>query len=277
MAKRSWVAAAIVLGVGAARCLYPYVDPLTGGGTGPSDASVDAPKEAAAEGGTDGGSGRYCASLLPAPGFCDDFDDQGSFVPKWDSVYTRAGGSVARDGTDFRSSPNSLLTISPPANGPSSATLNHASVGSKGKVRVAYDIKVEARDTKSVYAEIDYIHFDGPGFSFATYFRLNTDANNATQLAAEAYLADGGIPAHNLTLPAARFDKWTRVAISIDVVSTPHVLSVSIDGVAAGSQVLEPNMYGPGPVTVSPGIGFTASPSATDWRIRYDNLTIDWE
>ena len=277
MARRSWIAVAIVLGVGGAQCLFPYVDPLTGSGVSPSDASFAGPKAASADGRADAEGGRFCASLSPPPGFSDDFDDPGPFIPKWDSAYTRAGGSVVRDGMDFRSSPSSLLTISPPASGPSSAVLNHASNGAKGKVRVAYDIKVDARDSKSAYAEVDYIRFEGAGFRFSTYLRLNLDANSPTQLAAEAYLADGGISAHNLSLPAARFDKWTHVAISIDVVSSPHMLSVSIDGAPAATQVLESNMYGPGPVTVSPGIGFTASPSASDWRIRYDNLTIDWE
>lgn len=277
MAKRSWIAAAVALGVCAARCsLLPELDGLSGGTSVPSDASFDAPKEAASDAGADAG-GRFCASLSPTPGFCDDFDDPGPFVPKWDAIDTRAGASVVRDGTDFRSSPSSFLGISPPANGPSSAALNHLSGSAKGKVRFAYDVKVDARDSKGAYAETDYISFSGTGFEFATYFRLNFDPGITTQLAAEAYLADGGIPAHNVSIPGARFDKWTHVVITIDVVSNPHVLGVSIDGAPPITQVLESNMYGPGPVRVSPGIGYTASPSTGDWRIRYDNVTIDWE
>lgn len=281
MASRSWIATAIVFGFGAAQCLFPYVDPLTGSGSTGADASVDGPKEASTDGGSDVTSdvpaGRYCATLSPTPSFCDDFDDTGLITPKWDGVSTNAGATIARDSADSVSAPSSLLAVSPPGNGTSSAYAYHASVSPKSKVRVAFDIKIDARDTQSGYAEIDYIRFEGAGFQFASYLRVNTPSKYETQLAVEAYLPDGGIPVHDLTVTGGRFDQWTRVAITFDLASNPHLASVSINGVQVASQALEANMYGPGPVTVRPGIGFVGSPAASSWKIRQDNLTIDWE
>jgi hypothetical protein len=54
-------------------------------------------------------------------------------------------------------------------------------------------------------------------------------------------------------------------------------LTVTIDGNVAALLTLEPNLYAPAPVRVRPGIGYTGYPTTGDWRIRYDNVTIEWE
>ena len=75
---------------------------------------------------------------------------------------------------------------------------------------------------------------------------------------------------------APRFDVWTRVTVDIDV-GTAHAMTVTIGGQIAAVQSLEANLYAPGPMTVKVGIGYTGSPTTSDWRVRYDDTTIDWQ
>lgn len=254
------------------RCaLMPAVDELSGGER-VSDAAAEQRDAASPDGGD---AGRWCDSVSPKPMFCDDFDDQGP-LSRWDGQYTRAGGFVGRDDASARSAPSSLLVVTPPATGPGSAIVYRATTTPKSKVRVAYDVKIDARDSKSGYAESDYIRFDGP-LRFSVYLRLNLDPKVTNVITSEAY-PDGGVQAHDVSLGVgSRFDAWTRVVVTVDLASNPRTLTATLDGVPVASQVLEPSLYGPGPVAVQPGLGYTGAPTESDWRIRYDNVTIDWE
>jgi hypothetical protein len=281
MAKvaRAWTATVVVVfGAASAQCsLLPSLDALSGG-EGAPDASDEGPRDAspadADAGGGGGDGGRWCASLSPAPMFCDDFDDQGPFK-LWTDQYVRANATVSRDGTAFRSAPNAFFANAPASVDPSSAIVYLSTTATKSKLRVAYDMRIDARDPPTGYAEINYIHF---GSQFASYLRIHADATQDTSLAIEAYLPDGGIPSHDIAIAGKpRFDGWRRVGIVLDVASTPRTLTITMDGTFAGSQVLEPDLYQPGPVKVDLGIGFTDHPSSSNWSIRYDNVTIDWE
>jgi len=277
---RAWTAVSVVaLGAGAVQCsLLPSLDGLVGG-QGLPDASDEVPRDvspadAPAE---SGDGGRWCASLSPTPMFCDDFDDQGPFT-RWTDLYVRSGGTVGRDGTAFRSAPNALLALSPASVDPSSSLVYLSTTATKSKVRIAYDMRIDARDPKTGYAEINYINFDTPGLAFAVYLRVFDSASSVTRITSEVYLPDGGIPAHDVALAGMpRFDVWTRVGVEVDVASTPRTLTVTIDGIVAALQTLEPGLYAPGPVSARVGIGYTGYPTTGDWRIRYDNVTIDWE
>jgi hypothetical protein len=57
--------------------------------------------------GAEGSTGPYCASLTPAPRFCDDFDSI-PLAAKWSDVKVFDGGGVALDTAFARSSPRSL-------------------------------------------------------------------------------------------------------------------------------------------------------------------------
>jgi len=106
--------------------------------------------------------------------------------------------------------------------------------------------------------------------------RVFDDPSSITTMTSEANV-DGGVLAHDVPLAGApRFDAWTRVTVDIDL-ATAHAMTVTIDGQTAGTQSLESNLYAPGPMTVRVGIGYTGSPTTSDWRIRYDNATIDWQ
>jgi hypothetical protein len=145
-------------------------------------------------------------------------------------------------------------------------------------VRVAYDMRIDARDQQTKYAEINYIAFDSAVLHFRVYMRVGGSASDPTTITSEVYLADGGVPSHDVALSGTpSFDTWKRVAVEVDVGSTPHTMSATLDGKVVATQTLEPDLYTPGPVSVRPGIGYTGYPTTSDWRVRYDNVTIDWQ
>ena len=250
--------------------------PSLGGLSDENDAAqLDVADAAKTDGPIEGGdAGRWCDSLSPAPMFCDDFDDQGPLT-RWTDSFVRAGATIGRDGTDFQSSPNALLALSPPANSPSGAYVYLDTASTKSKVHIAYDMRIDARDTSVGYAEINYVIIAAP-IPIDFYMRVFDDPSSITTMTSEANV-DGGVLAHDVPLAGApRFDAWTRVTVDIDL-ATAHAMTVTIDGQTAGTQSLESNLYAPGPMTVRVGIGYTGSPTTSDWRIRYDNATIDWQ
>lgn len=278
---RAWAGAGVVvaLGVGVTQCaLMPSLDGFSGSQGVPEASLPDASEAGGDAGRSDAGDGgRWCASLSPAPFFCDDFDDQGP-LSRWTGQNVGSGSSVARDGTAFQSAPNALLTLTPASVGPTSSYVYLSTTATKQKVHVAYDMRIDARDPKTGYAEVNYIDFDTPGLKFAIYMRVYDSVTSLSTLTSEVYLPDGGIPAHDVALAGnPRFDGWRRVTVDVDLASTPHTLSATIDGKLAAQQTLESGLYGPGPVTVRPGIGYSGYPTTSEWRVRYDNVTIDWE
>jgi hypothetical protein len=275
---RASVLVAMLVGVGCG--LFPSLDGLSG--EHPDGSAVDASDASfvsdavTADAADAGDGGRWCDSLVPAPMFCDDFDDQG-FFSRWTNTLTANGGSVSRDTSAFQSAPNSLLSLAPASSSSVQAAVYLEATTTKSKVHAAYDMRIDARDPAVGYAEVNYIHFYTPGLEFAFYMRVYNNTGPST-ITSEAYLADGGIPSHDVPLAgSSTFAAWTRVDVDVDLASSTHMLTVKLDNQIAGQQVLESNLYAPGPVRVTVGTGYTGHPTTSAWTIRYDNATIDWQ
>lgn len=263
-------AVATLVAASFARCaLFPATDELMGRDAGSSDAHVVDGPEAAPPG--DARPSRYCEQLSPKPKFCDDFDDVA--LGAWTATETNAGGTVTRDSTNARSAPNALVTMTPGA-AIQQARVRYRITAPK-VVHVAYDIRVDVRGT---YVELGYVRFvTGASMRSQVYLRARGLPSPAA-VTTEAPLSDGGLAVHDVSLAGMpTFADWTRVAIDIDVAATPPSLTVSINGTIAGSQVLEASRYYPTDfVDVEVGTGYTDKAS-TEWRVRYDNATIDWQ
>jgi hypothetical protein len=276
------------LAVSATQCsLTTSVDGLSGGSApdagsaGDAGGSADAPLGDGAlldatvvDAGSD--AGRFCASLTTQPSFCDDFDDEGPFST-WTTSDVGAGGSAVRDRSAAVSAPNSLLTTSAVSAVSVPALLGVASPTPVHRVRIAYDLRVEARDPQTAYAEVGYIRV-GPSDAraHAFYMRLYADPALSTSFTAEAYLPDGGISQKNFNpVINPQFTKWTRVAVDYDLRAAPRV-EVSIDGMSAGQTALDATIFTPGFASVEVGLGYTGHPMSAAWQLRYDNVTVDW-
>ena len=253
---------------------YSGAVPPSEAGNDAADATTDADADADAGGGKDGG--RFCASLTPSPTFCDDFDEEGPFTP-WVETRVNAGSTITRDHGAFRSAPSSLLTVSQgSAMGGGAAFLRLTSPSAVRRARFAYDLRVDARDPQTGYAEVSYLRFGGADKVYAFYVRLFHDPARTTAFTAEAYLPDGGIPQHNVNLAGdPKFTDWTRIVVDVDLRTAPHV-TVTVDGALAGETTLEPSLYPPSVATVEPGVGYAGSPAGA-WKLRYDNVAVDWE
>lgn len=236
-----------------------------GDATGAADSPVDAV--------TDGG--RFCASLAQAPSFCDDFDDEGPFS-RWTGTRTAKGGMVTRDRGASRSAPNSLLTVSPASASTTSAALSLASTSTIHRVVLGFDMRIDARDLQTGYAEVSYIRFGDPSsWAYAFYMRVYGDPA-LTGATVEAYLPDGGKLQHNVALAGApTFADWTRVVVDLDLRTAPQ-LTVTINGVVAAVAALGPELYPPTVARVEPGVGYVGAPSSGAWSLRFDNVTVDW-
>jgi hypothetical protein len=243
----------------------------TGDHATPDAASAEA-SDAVDAGSVDGDAGRWCASLVPAPMFCDDFDDEGDFLPKWSNVILRNGGTVTRDPSAFRSAPSSMLASTPSSTMDSSGYLVFSPSTTVQHVKLAYDMRIDTRDTQAGYAEIAYVVLTG---AYRTDFYIRAYQDPMKNGFTTESLSDGSVPQHVLDLGSTMtFDTWRRVAIDIDV-ATAHAVTVSIDGIQILNQPLEPELYFPGALEVRPGIGYIDTPSGP-WSMRWDNVTIDW-
>ena len=275
------------LGLGAIHCsLTTTLDGLTGGASAEAGeaGAVDAPVgdgsllDASADAASDGG-GRYCASLTTKPSFCDDFDDEGNFS-NWTTSVIGVGGSVVRDRARAVSAPNSLLATSAPSASSIPALLQLASPSLVHRVRIAYDLRVEARDPQTAYAEVGYIRFGaGETRVHAFYIRLYADPSQSTAFTAEAYLSDGGTSQKNFSpTNNPRLSDWTRVGVDYDLrVGAAPRISVSINGAPAAETALDPALFTPDFASVGVGVGYSGRPSSAAWQLRYDNVTVDWE
>ncbi len=264
----------VMLGTLVLRCaLFPSTDDLTGGGLPAGDAGAgdvldSALPDTGARDAGDAEAGRFCEGLSPQPQFCDDFD--GAQLGLWTSTDFTNGSSVTRDGTDVRSAPNALLTVTP--GGAIQQARVVLNVPAFKKLHVAYDVRIDERGT---YAEIGYVRVQGPGIQNLYYFRAEA-LPTAVAFAAEAYPPDAGLQVHDVSLTGApTFESWTHVDLDLDLAPSPGLVTIRLDGNVAATQSLESGLYVQGAGQVEVGTGYTDSTS-TEFRIRYDNATIDW-
>ena len=106
--------------------------------------------------------------------------------------------------------------------------------------------------------------------------RLYAAVSSGTTFTTEAYLPDGGITQHDMNVAGATFVDWMHVVVDLDLRTAPHV-SITIDGALVRDMPLEPSLYPPALATVETGIGYGGTPSSGPWKLRYDNVTVDFE
>ena len=271
----AWRVRACLIGVIAvplAGCLLPAVELLSGsvGASGDGGPDVQAPPGFDAESGADVGEASapaFCPNLNPAPKFCDDFDRPPTKA--WSSTDVLAGGTVAVDGTAFTSAPNALLTTTPGAD--YQVARRTLSIPNTSHVHVSYRVRVEQFGT---YAEVGYVRVAAAGHPSQFYFRVSS-LPQPVSFATEALPPDGGVIPHQVTLAGApTFDTWRKVEVDLTFGSA-NVVTVKIDGSIVGVQNLESDLYVAGAVTVDVGTGYVDK-SSTAFKIRYDDVTIDW-
>jgi hypothetical protein len=251
------------------------------------DASSDASKPDAATkpdaGKSDAATVGYCASLSPAPDFCDDFDE-GAANPAWDQV-TSLGGAVAVDAAESVSAPDSMVSTVDANQAEGSVDLaGYKSLTSKqgvaGTATLDFEIRIDAGDISSAAdAVLGAIQlYDGNALydlelevsyaSASTYAVSLTEDSPSVPHATGATLALGAWTHVTLSvvLPAGNGGA-TTATMTIDGSST---LSTTVHVLSGGHAIANPIPE----ALVGPTF---ATPAAGGWSVRYDNVTFDVE
>jgi len=230
---------------------------------------VDAPK-------TDGESGTlgFCASLVVAPKFCEDFDT-GLFSTQFTKVHeSNSGGMVSASMGAFQSPPTSLRCSLPANDAGASdyAYMTRLFLGTASSVTYGFDFRVDAWTTggRSGVGAAVVIDDGTPNQHTLSFYVTDTYAaveeiftkNNVQQF------VDHTLAMHPL------LNQWVRVTIGVDLANRTATVKFG------GTDVLGPTALDVSWTTGTPAIDLGLSYSsgqASPWIFRYDNVTVDWK
>lgn len=319
----TWVLPVAIAGCMAAGCsLFTSFDGLTGGGgaaepddgsvapVGASDAGATAsPHDAslrhdASESGAtpnpledaaappndsgaipESGATGYCASLSPAPRFCDDFDESTS-LSKWDStgsVHGLNNVSSAQSTSPSQSVASSSVAVStgqvvdvglyklfPALTGiPRVETLSfdmYIDVIDSAHAALAVVGALAMRNTTGGLHELQFVVTLNNGKVVPTFPEYTEPGDGG----ATGYVAHG-------TTTTLSLKTWTRVTIELSMGNpnggAGNAARLLFDGVQAATIGVNLSVSNPAPQLVL-GLSYVSPPS-DGWTVRYDNVTFD--
>jgi hypothetical protein len=223
----------------------------------------------------------FCASLSPAPAFCDDFDE-GAANPAWDQV-TGLGGTVAVNALESVSAPDSMVSTVDANQSESSVDLaGYKSLPSKqgvaGTATLDFEIRIDAGDTSSAAdAVLGAIQlYDGNEL-----YDLELEVMYASASSYAVSLTEDSPSVPHATGATITLATWTHVTLSVvlpagnggDTTATmtiagTHTLSTTVHVLSGGNPIASPIPE----ALVGPTF---ATPAAGGWTVRYDNVTFD--
>jgi hypothetical protein len=219
----------------------------------------------------------FCASLSPAPAFCDDFDEGTALAADWSyfSIAPPDAGTVAVDTGAYVSPPASLAAQigAGTANGNGLvAQLNKQFVASSSSsAHLEYRLRIDAVD--SVENELfSQLAFKGGA---ATPYILDVYLGQGAVLE-EEIPGDGGVTfkEHPLaTQPTVGV--WSLLTLDVDFVNV--TVKLTIDGTVAFEGGLDPG-YNAGTPLLTIGVGYYAGPPRTvsGGAGHFDNVVLDF-
>lgn len=256
--------AAVACGESLSGLAAPPPDEAGAPDSGPSDAGTTndgAPNDAGA---TDADAARFCMSLIPAPDFCDDFDDGQPLAPSW--VTTANNATVAKS-NGAASIETPLLADGVVARG----TIGRASPRS-GTLEVTFKLRADQVPLKSLTAanitvssgnafyDIQLALLAGTEISLAEYAEPGFDGN--------PYFSSGSTP-----FAADYVAKWRTIRIEVTLEGTPRARLFYDDGpFAVIDKAITPTVIS-NMATVSLGVSFLRG-AAKPTVLRYDDVVI---
>jgi len=259
----SAVAYSAVVGAGASCSLLLPLDDLHGRKDAGSDAAdaVDAQTEAAPD-------ARYCAALVPAPLFCDDFDGPEKFGATWAAVRSSGSAFVDASMMPIKSPPLASHHSVFPHDAASWALLDYKFPGTTSKVVAAFDLFVGPRPATG-QVEIAAVNLGLPSGGY--YMDIELRANGNDSYHEEFGPSDGGFFGGDNAITTIPSNIWKHVQMTVDLSMKSYVLMIDGAVVSQGSA-----RYGvaPGNVSFSSGIDYSTNVSPT-WTIDIDNVSLD--
>jgi hypothetical protein len=256
----------------------------TGAEEPPDDAQMESgPRDSAQNSdATEASTTSFCASLSPAPVFCDDFDVH-PLPGIWDTL-TQTGGTVALDTGASVSPPRSLLaTDSALATGQSldAALLKRFTLPAPPTtISWSFQLQPVAVDTTAaaalVLASLDFV--DTPGNRYSVQFTLEQDGGPVRlRLEEQSGLLDGGSSYVPHTLPdSLPLGAWTDVRL-VMTRSGPTTASVQVSFGSTTELATTPLSMNVDATTLQMVIGsrYEFEPSQ-GWTTRYDNVVLNF-
>lgn len=241
----------------------------------PTDAGVDSPTLVGASDAGDGGDGLavlpYCATLVPAPAFCDDFERT---EPKgaWSKLSVSGGGAVTTE-PSTRGAGRELRTVIPVFGGGgfSAAKLEVASLDVADEVTVSYALRIEAAPeqnqqqimavtVRALQPSTDvfalYLFVRQGGISLVEHMFPTSPPNKFIE--------------HALLEPIS-FGAWHRIEMTATLSAPPH-LRLRVDGKLAFDGAADP-FFRRGQPTLNAGVHYTDSPSGP-LALRIDDVAV---
>jgi hypothetical protein len=218
----------------------------------------------------DGGSpdAGFCASRVPAPKLCADFDEGKPLDFGWTLLDTSAGQTTRVDSTAL-SPPGSFLSAIAPVNGTSSARLQESLPVLASRVHIEFAMLLAPGDPGPF--ELCALHeVTGDGQTYGIFYK---EEQGKLLVYMDTVDADGGKTQAIYPLGAPS-SSWMNVVIDIKVGDQGSV-SVTQDGVmlvnsinVATSTQTRAQLY--------VELGFYAFASATA-SAHFDNVVVDWD
>jgi hypothetical protein len=255
----------------------PGAPDAAGDSASAGDAGLDAVSDV-----RDGAPGPFCASLSPQPSFCADFDE-GSATSGWSYVHMM-GGTIALDGTEFRSAPGAMITQSGIAGSGLIDVAGYRSFAMKGPSTftgtVNLDIRVDQADATgglAVLAQIGLIDGTGGGQYFVQFVMNSHGAAPLDCSVNEIYFAAGmtSTPVRHPVAPTIAIGAWTHLTLSITAPfpGGAGTQTLSFNGVQAGTSSISVPVRNFSE-TLGVGLTFVQTPS-NGWTAAFDNVTFD--
>lgn len=240
-------------------------DALDSGSTdGETNADGGADAALGADGDGEGGATGFCASLVPAPVFCDDFDGP-PLTAKWPTVTAPAGDVVATQTTAFVSPPRGLGINT---TGTNAAFVSRSSPGSFGSVHLAFDVLV-AQGSSS---EITYLAtLEVGNNAVALYASFDADV-----MRLQERIANGANPPtvvdHSAKPPLGK-GKWRHAVVDLALSGGGPKVTLQVEGLTVIANEALDASWQPGVVTLS--VGLTYLQVADPRALQFDNVVLD--
>jgi hypothetical protein len=220
----------------------------------------------AGDGGSIEASVSWCATHAAAAGFCADFDERG--LEQFDEQ-TLDNGTLGVDTLVSRSAPGSLWVAAGPRRAGVATFVEKHTPGSVTRATVAFDLFVEAVHSEGA-AEIVHLKFDAND----SHYTVGVGISGGTRLAyAYEYSPRPDIYRDVVESNAIPLATWVRITLSADLSARTVTLERDDEVGAARTPIAAPFS---GPLELELGLAH-ASTGEAGWKVRVDNVVLDWE
>jgi hypothetical protein len=229
-------------------------------------------------GGGGGGSDAmlgYCASLTPAPMFCDDFDEGKPLGSGWTRMTINDLGTMALDTTYVHSGTTSVRHAFTDHSGTmvTAARLELDLPGTTSMVTWSFDLYIDVRPTTGGgQIEIADVALHTASGDFFNDLMLNV--GGASDYYHEEFEPSGGsgtFMSGDQLFPSLQSGHWYHIVMAIDLSAASYQLSIDGTAVAVGAARFA---ISPGTVSVHDGFDWVSN-TVSGWTIHTDNVAVD--